>query len=200
MFAKSLFELVHCDLAGPISPTAREGYKYCLMFVDDFSGTSMVYFLKAKSDTTEATKRFLTDSAPFDNVKTLRSDNGTEFPGSGFESLLVENKIKHEFSAPYYPHQNGTVECGCRTVFDMARCLMIEANLPKLLWSYAVYASVYIRNRCVNPRLGMTPYEALSGKKPDLSRMHIFGTCCFAYVQDKTKLDPRSQSGIFLGL
>ena len=110
--AKSLFEFVHCDLVGPISPTAREGYKYCLMFVDDFSGTSIVYFLKAKSNTTEATKRFLADSAPFSNVKTLRSDNGTEFTGSGFESLLVENKIKHEFSAPYSPHQNGTVERG----------------------------------------------------------------------------------------
>ena len=73
-----MFELVHCD---------------CLIFVDDFSGTSMVDFLKAKSDTTDASKRFLTDHAPFENVKTLRSDNGTEFTSSGFESLLVENKI-----------------------------------------------------------------------------------------------------------
>ena len=36
--ASKLFELVHCDPAGPIEPVAREGFKYCLMFVDDYSG------------------------------------------------------------------------------------------------------------------------------------------------------------------
>ena len=55
--ASKLFELVHCDLAGTIEPVACEGFKYCLM-VDDYSGVSMVYFLKAKSDTCEATKKF----------------------------------------------------------------------------------------------------------------------------------------------
>ena len=197
--ASKLFELVHCDLAGPIEPVAREGFKYCLMFVDDFSGIQMVYFLKAKSDTCEAAKKFLADISPFGQVKTLRSDNGTEFTCDRFESLLIENKIRHEFSAPYSPHQNGTVERGWRTVFDMARCLLIEAKLPKFLWTYAVYTSVYIRNRCLNRRLGITPFEALTGKKPNLSKMHIFGTNCFAYVQNRTKLEPRCEKGVFLG-
>ena len=66
------------------------------MFVDDSSGVSMVYFLKAKSDTCEATKKFSADIAPFGQIKTLRSDNGTEFTCSGFESLLVQNKDRHE--------------------------------------------------------------------------------------------------------
>ena len=29
--------------------------------------------------------------------------------------------------------------------------------------------------------------------------MHIFGTTCFCYVQNKTKLDPRCEKGIFVG-
>ena len=197
--ASKLFELVHCDLAGPIEPTAREGFKYCLMFVDDYSGVYMVYFLKAKSDTCEATKKFLVDIAPFGQIKTLRSDNGTEFTCSGFESLLVQNKVRHEFSAPYSPHQNGTVERGWRTVFDMARCMLIEANLPKFLWTYAVYTSVYIKNRCLNRRLGITPFEAVTGKKPNLSKMQIFGTSCFAYIQNQSKLEPRCEKGVFIG-
>ena len=174
--ASKLFELVHCDLAGPIEPVAHEGFKYCLMFVDNYSGVFMVYFLKNKSDTCEATKKFLADIAPYGQIKTLRSDNGTEFTCSGFESLLVQNKVRHEFSAPYSPHQNGTVERGWRTVFDMARCMLIEANLPKFLWTYAVYTTVYIRNHCLNRRLGITPFEAVTGKKPNLSKMQIFGT------------------------
>ena len=28
--------------------------------------------------------------------------------------------------------------------------------------------------------------------------MHIFGTTCFCYVQNKTKLDPRCEKGIFV--
>ena len=197
--ANVLFDLVHCDLSGPISPVAREGFKYSIMFVDDYSGLSMVYFLKNKSDTTAATKRFLADTACLGNVKRIRSDNGTEFLCESFKTLLVENKIKHELSAPYSPHQNGTVERGWRTIFEMARCLLLEAKLPKFLWTYAVQTSAYIRNRCFNNRLNMTPYEAATGKKPDMRRMHTFGTYCFAYSKDSTKLDPRSEKGIFLG-
>ena len=37
------------------------------------------------------------------------------------------------------------------------------------------------------------------GKKPDVSNMHIFGCNCFAYVQEKKKLDPRSEEGVFIG-
>ena len=48
--AKSTLQLVHCDLAGPIDPIAREGFRYAITFVDDYSGIIMVYFLKQKSD------------------------------------------------------------------------------------------------------------------------------------------------------
>ena len=193
------FELVHCDLAGPVDPVARDGFKYAISFVDDYTGIIMVYFMKQKSDTTSATEKFLADSMPYAKVKTIRTDNGTEFTCESFRSLLVKNQIKHEKSAPYSPHQNGTVERSWRSIFDMARCLLLEAKLPKEFWSYAVMASVHIRNRCYNPRTGKTPYEAVTGQKPNLSTMHIFGTVCYAYVQDKKKLDPRSEKGIFLG-
>lgn len=81
-----------------------------------------------------------------------------------FKSLLRANAIKHEMSTPNSPHQNRTVERGWRSLFDMARCLLLEAYLPKTLWTYAVMASAYIRNRCFNSRLGKTPFEALTGK------------------------------------
>ena len=67
------------------------------------------------------------------------------------------------------------------------------------MWAYAVMASVYIRNRCFNSRLGKTPYEALIGKQPNLRNMHVFGSKCYAFVQNVRKLDARSQKGIFVG-
>ena len=197
--ATAPLELVHSDLAGPINPVAKDGFKYSLSFVDDYSGVIFVYFLKQKSDTLEATEQFLADTAPIGKVKCIRSDNSGKFVGQKCKSFLRQNKIKHETCAPYSPHQNGTAERAWLSLFNMARCLLLEANLPKFLWAYAVMASAYIRNRCFNDRLGKTPYEALSGFKPDVSNMQVFGSVCYAYVQDAKKLEARSKEGLFVG-
>ena len=197
--AGKILELVHCDLAGPIQPAAKEGFKYAISFTDDLSGVIMIYFIRQKSDTFKATEKFLADSAPYGEAKCLRGDNGTEFTSEPFQNLLLRHGIKHEKSAPYSPHQNGTAERGWRTTFEMARGLLTQANLPKNLWSCAVMCAVYIRNRCYNDRLKKTSHETFTGHKPNLQHMHIFGTVCFAYIQEKKKLDDRAEKGIFVG-
>lgn len=68
---------------------------------------------------------FMADIAPYGEVKCIRSDNGTEFMSRDFQALITENKIRHETSAPYSLHQNGTAERGWRTLYDMSRCLLI---------------------------------------------------------------------------
>ena len=191
--------LVHTDLAGPVEPVSADGFRYAIVFTDDYSGVVFVYFLKCKSDAMEATERFLADSAPFGKVKCLRSDNGSEYTSQAYRSLLKRHGIRHETSAPYSPHQNGTAERHWRTLFEMGRCLLIQAKLAKEFWPYAVLAAAYIRNRCYNTRLEQTPYFALTGRKPNLSNMRVFGSECYAYKQDKGKLDPRCTKGIFLG-
>ena len=209
--AKACMELVHTDLAGPINPVAREGFRYAISFVDDFSSATFVYFLKQKSDAPRALTKFLADARPYGPVRCLslnpdlcpvqrlRSDNGGEYVSNAFGDILLKNSIKHEKSAPHSPHQNGTVERGWRTIFQMARCLLIESKLPRSLWTYAVMAAVYIRNRCYHQRTKQTPYFLLTGQKPDVSKMHVFGTICYPYNVLKTKLDDRSVKGVFLG-
>ena len=197
--AKAPLQFVHCDLAGPIEQTAREGFKYALCFTDDFSSLITMYFLKNKSDTVKATKKCLADVAPYGCVKRLRSDNGGEFISKEFKELMLDSKIKHETSAPRSPHQNGSAERQWRTVFEMARCMLIESGLPKYLWTYAVMSAAYIRNRCYNPRITKTSFEAFTGIRPNVSNMHFFGTQCFAYVDEKKKLDARSEEGVFVG-
>ena len=39
----------------------------------------------------------------------------------------------------------------------------------------------------------------MTGRKLDLSKMHIFGTTCYAYVQNTKKLDAHSEKGVFVG-
>ena len=132
-------------------------------------------------------------------LKCVRSDSGGEFCSKEFAKLLIDNKIRHETSCPYSPHQNGKAERAWRTIFEMARCLLLESGLPKFMWSYAVMTACYIRNRCLNKAIGKTPYEIVSKKKPNLQNMHIFGQTCYALIQNPKKLDDRSMKGIFVG-
>jgi len=131
--ATAPLQLVYSDLAGPISAESKEGHKYAMVFVDDYSGALGVYFLKNKSDATRATEQILADTSPYGKVKRLRSDNGGEYINEEFRSLMLKNQIKHEQSARHSPHQNGTAERTWRSLFDMARCLLIGAELPKQL-------------------------------------------------------------------
>ena len=113
---------------------------------------------------------------------------------------MAINKIKHEDTCPYSPHQNGTIERGWRTYFDMARCLLIESKLPKYLWCYAIMAAVYIRNRCFSQRTKQTPVFLLTKKTPNVKHMHVFGSVCYAYAEKKKKLDNRDEKAFLLGM
>jgi transposase InsO family protein len=52
-------------------------------------------------------------------IKKIRSDNGTEFKNSQIKGFLEEEGIKHEFSSPYTPQQNGVVDRKNITLLDM---------------------------------------------------------------------------------
>ena len=197
--ANKILDLVHCDLTGMVKPAGMGDFKYGINFVDDYSGVIHLYLIKNKNDAHIALEQFIADVAPFGIVKCIRSDCGTEFTGKNFKDVLRQKGIAQQFSAPYSPHQNGTAERSWRSIFEATRCLLAEANLPKELWPYAAKYAVYIRNRCFSRRLNMTPYEAFTGRKPNIGNMHIFGETCFSYEQEKKKLDDRCKEGKFIG-
>ena len=105
--ATAPLQLIHSDLAGPNTPVSKEGHKYAMVFVDDFSGAFREYFLKNKSDATRATDQFLADTAPYGSVKRLRSDNGGEYSGKEFKSLLLKNHISMRLQLPTPPIRMG---------------------------------------------------------------------------------------------
>ena len=163
-------EFVSTDLAGPITPTSIEGFEYAISFIDNYSGYIFIYFLQKKSDAAHALSKFLADVSPIGKVSNLlnlvpdavvhklRSDSGGEFMGEEFKNILLENNIRHEQCAPYSPHQNGVAERGWRTLFEGARSSLIESNLPKNMWPYALMNAAHIRNRCFQKRTQQTPY------------------------------------------
>jgi transposase InsO family protein len=105
-------ELLHMDLFGPVAYLSIGGSKYGLVIVDDYSCFTWVFFRHDKYETQGILKRFLRRAQnEFElKVKKIRSDNGSEFKNLQVEEYLEEEGIKHEFSTPYAPQQNGIVE------------------------------------------------------------------------------------------
>ena len=56
--ASNYLELVHADVCGRLSVESLGGSRYFLLFIDDYSGMSWVYFLKLKSERFENFKQF----------------------------------------------------------------------------------------------------------------------------------------------
>ena len=199
--AKNRLDLVHTDLSRPVTPISIQGCRYSICFVDDYSGLTSIYFLKSKSDAAAALKRYICEIAPYGQIKTIRSDGGGEYIGQDFQNLLLENHIdiNHETSAPHSPHQNGTAERAWRSLYDMARCITIESKVPKSLWTYALRHAANVRNRCYTALHKMTPYEKFTGNKPNIGKLNLFGSICYARQQNPPKLDKRAVKGLYIG-
>lgn len=198
--ATKRLHLVHSDLAGPVVPVGKHGFRYAMIFTDDYSGVMYCYNLKSKSDAHVAMQQFLIDTKDFGKVHTLRSDGGGEYTCEKFQDVLRSNGIRHQRTAPYSPHQNGKAERSWRTLFDMTRCLLLDSGLPKSLWCYAIKQAVHIRNRSYSHSVNETPYFKFIGSKPDLSGLQMFGAPCWSYDHvEKGKLDSKATLCHYLG-
>ena len=128
------------DLFGQVAYLSIEGNKYGLVIVDDYSCFTQVFFLFDKCQVRDKVKTFVRSAQKEFGlpIKKMRSNNGTEFKNTQVEEFLDEEGIKHEFSAPHTPQQNGVVERKNRTLIDMARTMLDEYKIPDLFWCEAV--------------------------------------------------------------
>lgn len=200
----SILELIHSDICGPMSVSSFQGNKYILLFIDDFSRTIFVYFISSKTEVRDKFCHFqsLVERQTGAKIKTIRTDNGTEFVNSEFSSYLNSCGIQHQTTVPYSPQQNGVAERTNRSVVEKARSLMAEGDLTKAYWEDATRAAVYLKNRCPHRALNnKTPYELWNGQKPDLSNLRVFGCRALIHIPSchRTKLDAKAEEAIFVG-
>ena len=59
--AEAVFDIVHTDILGPITPEAVDGHKYAIGFVDSFSRYCWVYFMKSRDETLKKDQQFCAD-------------------------------------------------------------------------------------------------------------------------------------------
>ncbi|KAF7174279.1 hypothetical protein CNMCM6106_008468 [Aspergillus hiratsukae] len=132
----------------------------------------------------------------------IRLDNAREFVA--LKPWATEKGIDLEFTEPYTPPQNGPAERLNRMLLELARALLLQMQIPKRYWRYAVQMANFIRNRTVFNLAELkkdvkSPYEALYGKQYDLTTLRVPFCKVWFHVETDDKLDPRAREGVFIG-
>jgi len=83
----------------------------------------------------------------------------------------------------------------------MARCMLIDANLPNKYWGEAVCTANYLQNRLYTKTTEMTPFERWHKRKSSLQHIHVFGSKAYAHVSKelRRKLDEKAKEFVFVG-
>jgi transposase InsO family protein len=134
-----MLELVHSDVARPMKTESFGDAKYVVTFVDDYSRCVTVYQMNYKSEVLEKFKEWEaaeTNQAEC-KIKTLRTDNGSEYISTEFQDFLKEKGIRHETTVPYSPWQNGVPERmnrthqeACSSLYD-STCWTVQSFLGR---------------------------------------------------------------------
>lgn len=198
--------LVHSDVCGEITPKSAGGAEYFFTFTDDKTRYVWVYALKQKS---EVVSKFcewkaLVEKSSGHKLKTLRTDNGSEFMSSEFQNFPKIEGVRHELTVPKTPQQNGVAKRLNRTLVhvESARTMLIQARLPQKFWVEVLNTTVYLHNRSLTRAVDRaTPSGAWTGVKPDVKYLRSFGCTAYAHTpkDERKKFDSNARKCVFLG-
>jgi transposase InsO family protein len=188
-------DLIHSELMGPFPHPSIRKARFVLIFVDDFSCFTWIYFLRKKSEVFQHLKDFkaLVETQSRKKIKILRTDNGGEYVNHEIHNLFHEAGIHLQHTVPYTPQQNEVAERKNRSLKEMVSCMLHAKSLPKRLWDEALNCETYIQN--ISPHRYVkdkTPYEAWSGLKSEVTHFRIFGSRAWAQIppEKRKALDP----------
>ena len=117
---------------------------------------------------------------------------------------LSSKGIVLQRTVPYAHQQNGKSERYIRTIEEGGQALLADSGLPMSSWLDAVLTRQYLINRLPTSTQpsGTTPFEVImSGHKPDLSHLRVWGCDCYVAIPDELhgKAGPKRFRAIFVG-
>ncbi|GKD49218.1 retrovirus-related pol polyprotein from transposon TNT 1-94, partial [Tanacetum coccineum] len=125
-------QILHMGLCGPMRVESFNGNKYMLVNVDDYSRYTWTHILRSKDETPEVLINFLklVQRGLHAQVRTARTDKGTEFLNKTLHAYLAQEGIEHQTSTAQTPEQNSVVERRNRTLVEAARTMLSAAKVP----------------------------------------------------------------------
>ncbi|KAJ2929484.1 hypothetical protein H1R20_g7604, partial [Candolleomyces eurysporus] len=194
---------ISTDVWGPASVESIGRKNYFVLFIDRFSHETRAFFLRNKSDAFDAYQRYeaWVHVQRDAKIKVLRSDRGGEYIGAEFTSHLEHNGTVRKLTTHNSPQSNGIAERAMGVHVSTARALLIQSKLPTFLWAEAIRFSVWLHNRQFTTSVPTlkTPFEIVTGKKPDLSTLHPWGAKVLVKDLKAGKLQSRVREGHYLG-
>ena len=103
--ATGILDLIHTGVSGHMSHVSLSGYEYYVLFIDDHSRKTWIYFLMTKSEVLKQFQEFnvLVETQTCRKIELLKSDNGGEHTLGEFVDFCAEVGIRREFTVPYNP-------------------------------------------------------------------------------------------------
>jgi len=203
--AENVCDLIHMDTCGPYPVQTPHKERYFVIMLDDKSNYGNTTLLVRKNDVFVAWKHVTAswELLTGNKVRAVRLDGAKEFVEGALGDHLRNAGITMQITAPYAHPQAGKAERYVQTIADTAQSLLADAKLPPSLWGRAVQTAQYLRNRLPTKTLSgkVTPHEVLTGKKPDLSHLRIWGCQCFVNipVELREKGGPHRYEAVFVG-
>jgi hypothetical protein len=175
-----------------------------LVILDDCTHYLWTFPLKLKSDTfTTLSNFFAYVSTQFGcTVKAIQCDNGREFDNSSTRTFLLTKDALLRMSCPYTSPQNGKDERIIRSINNVIRTLLFQANLPRRYWAEGLHTATYLLNRLPTKTIqAACLHMTLFGSPPSYEHLLVFGCACYPNTSATTphKLSPRSTWCVFLG-
>jgi GAG-pre-integrase domain len=193
--------IIHIDLWGPSPILSQTGNRYYVLFTDEYSRYSWIYFRACKSEVSGIFARFKQKVENLLNhkIRIVQCDGGTEY------KLLLHQfpDITFPLSCPYTPQQNGVAERKYRHVVELGLASMYHAFIPLCYWDTVFDSVLFVINRLpTGPQFISSPFEALFQQQPDYRFLHTIGCECFPLLRpyNQHKLQPRVESCVFFGL
>ena len=197
-------DLTHIDLWGKYQIQSIHGNQYYILFVDDATRYTTVFFLKRKEDAGQHVKNYLTNLKTHNkNPNAIQVDRGSEFLNQTLYSWCREQGFDIQTTAPYSPSQNGVAERMNRTLVELGRTMIKGQDVPEFLWEYTIAHAAYLRNRSSTTFLKeSTPYQLWNGIKPNINHLREFGAPVWVLLQGQKiprKILPKSKKRIYIG-
>lgn len=124
-------------------------------------------------------------------IKTLRSDNDTEFINASLSTFLTDHGVIHQKSCPYTPPQNAWVERKHQHLLEVSRSIYFQAHFPIYLWGYCILSATYLINKI--------PSKLIYKSPPSLDHLKIIGCQAFVHNHTSNKFTPRAIPTVLLG-
>jgi len=204
-------QLVTVDTWGPYPTPGLDGERYALCLIDDATRFTWVELFPTKDRISALLTSLLTRLANEHGHPIVRMRCDNEFVTRSIQTYCTSKGITVENSVPYAHFDAGAIERSHRSMRERASAMIEDfqpssdmtkaiinrteetlrnATLPDGLWTYAVREAVYKKNRAPSKALkyAKTPWEALYGTKPDLSKDNAWGARVYVTIPPELRL------------